>query len=301
MNRISLITTLFLLTLIYALCFTAIKSGLPFIPPVLFGALRAFFGGIVLLIFLAAIKQRIMPRSYEYRWIIAIGLIATTVVYGGMFLSPGRTGAGIASVLGNLSPLFAVVLAAAVLHEKVSTYTKIAVGMGMLGVLLISFPDLFIGGFVGIAGPLLALAASLGAAAGNVLVKKMDNEGSILVVTAWQLVVGSLPLFLLSLLFEQGRPVVWNETSLGLLFFMAVIGTALTTAVWFWLIQRHDVGKLSLSLFLIPVFGLLIAAAVFKEKIHINEILGIASILFGTALLAMDTYKLHATPLLKTT
>lgn len=300
MNRFSLIITLFLLTLIYALCFVAIKSSLPFMPPILFAALRASLGGVVLIIFLGITRQRIMPRPHEYRWIIAIGLIATTVVYAGMFLSPGRTGVGVASVLGNISPLFAVALAAVVLHEKMRGYAKIALAVGVLGILLISFPDVFSGGFYGATGLILAIAASLGAAAGNVLVKKMNDAKSILVITSWQLIIGSLPLFLYSALFERGEPVVWNGTLIGLLLFLAVIGTAITTAVWFWLIQRYDVGKLSLFLFLVPVFGLFIAAAVFKEQIRVNEILGIASILFGTFLLAVDTYKMRNAPILKT-
>lgn len=290
-NRFFLIITLFLITLVYALCFTAIKVGLPFIAPVLFAALRAFLGGIALIIFLGITRQRIMPRPNEYKWIIAIGLIATTVVYYGMFLSSSRTGIGIASVLGNMAPLFAVVLAAAVLHEKLGAYAKIALGMGIFGVLLISFPDIFNGGFSSITGLILALGASLGAAAGNVLVKKMDNAQSVFVVTSWQLIVGSLPLFLYSGLFEQGIPLAWNATLIGLLFFLAVIGTAFTTAAWFWIIQHYDVGKLSLFLFLIPVFGLLIAMIVFKEQVQINEILGIAVILFGTFFLAVDVYK----------
>lgn len=275
---------MFLLTLIYALCFTAIKSGLDFIPPLLFGGLRTLIGGAVLLLVVIILRQPLRPSKYEWKWIFWIGL-TTAVSYAGMFLSPGRTGAGIASIIGNMSPFFTVLLAALILHEKLSRAAKLALVLGVAGLFAISFPDLFGAGAYGIAGVFLAIAASGGSAVSNILVKLMKNEHSIIRISAWQFIIGSVPLLVLSSIAEKGQAIIWNFTSLGILLFLGVIGTAFVTAVWYLLIQYHDVGKLSLFLFLIPAFGLAIAWLVFREPLNTSEMLGVGLIFIGTAAL----------------
>lgn len=263
------------LILSYALCFVAIKAGLSFAPALLFAGLRALLGGIALLILLPVLHIPILPNRSLWLWIVAVGLASTTFTYGAMFLSPGRTGAGIASVLGNLQPLIVIVMATVFLGERMTRRTGAALVLGLLGVILIASPALVGPGAYGLLGAVLALAASGGAAAGSVIVKRMGHPSAILIVSGWQLVLGSLPLLALSPFLEPGRMVVWTGEFVGLLLFLGLIGTAFPTAAWFRLVQHGDVGRLSLFLFLVPVFGLLIAAAVFRERVQLVSVAGI--------------------------
>lgn len=294
MKQTYLLIVLLSLILVYAVCFTAIKAGLSFLPPLFFGGLRALLGGIVLLIIMSFIKQSIIPGRYEWKWIFWIGL-ATTITFAGMFLSPGRTGAGIASILGNMAPLFTVLLASMVLHEKLSFRSKSALVLGVLGIIFISYPDLFGKSAYGMTGLILALAASGGTATSSILVKQMNKEQLVLSVSAWSLIIGSVPLLLASFLIEGGSSIHWNTSSVSILLFLVIFGTAFTTAVWYLLIQRYNVGKLSLFFFLIPVFGLGIASLAFKETLAMNDLLGVFTILAATVVLAIDTLKTNTT------
>lgn len=298
MKQTYLLIVLLSLILVYAVCFTAIKAGLSFLPPLFFGGLRALLGGIVLLVIMSFIKLPIIPGRYEWKWIFWIGL-ATTITFAGMFLSPGRTGAGIASILGNMAPLFTVLLASVVLHEKLSFRSQSALVLGVLGILFISYPDLFGQSAYGMTGLILALAASGGTAASSILVKQMNNEQIVFGVSAWSLIIGSIPLLLTSFFVEGGSLIVWNTRSVGILLFLVIFGTAFTTAVWYFLIQRHNVGRLSLFFFLIPVFGLGIASLTFNETLAINALLGVFTILVATVILAIDTLKTETTVALK--
>ncbi|GEM_PF-3695209 len=89
---------------------------------------------------------------------------------------------------------------------------------------------------------------------------------------------------------ERGVAVQWTVQFVTVLLFLALIGTALTTAVWYWLVQRDDVGRLTLFLFLIPVFGLAIAAWVFGEQISRTESVGIALTIAGVGAAAWETW-----------
>lgn len=51
------------LTAIYAVCFAAIKAGLPFAPPLRFAGLRTIIGGMALLAVMAVMrKPLLLPR-----------------------------------------------------------------------------------------------------------------------------------------------------------------------------------------------------------------------------------------------
>jgi drug/metabolite transporter (DMT)-like permease len=277
-------------TAIYALCFTAIKAGLADAPPLLFGGLRALIGGLILLGILVLIRQPLIPAHWAWPWILALAITGTTVTYGAMFLSPGRTGAGIASVLGNLQPVLIIMLAAVFLGERLSRRMAVALVLGLVGVTLIAAPALAGPGAYGISGALLALAASGGAAVGSVIVKCMRHPSVVLQVSAWQLIIGSLPILGGAATVERTAHVHWALRFIGLLLFLALVGTAFPTAAWYWLLQRHDVGRLSLFLFLVPVFGLAIATLPFGERVGPLEGLGVLVTLAGIAVIAAESW-----------
>jgi drug/metabolite transporter (DMT)-like permease len=270
---------------IAAFCSTIVKIGLAYAPPLLFGGMRALIAGGALLAVAAASRHPLLPARRRWPATLAIAITATTASYGGMFLSPGRVGAGLAAVLGNVQPLLTVLLAGAVLGERVTRAKGAALLMGMAGVVLITSPQLRDGFGVTAAGSLLALAGSAGAAIGSVLVKRMKPGVDLLAVTAWQLILGSLPLLGAALVSEPIGQVTWGAGLATSLLFLSLIGTALSTAAWFWLIQYDDVGRLSLFLLLVPVLGLLLAVVLLGETVAPVEVAGMLFIVAGIALI----------------
>ncbi|HMP42537.1 MAG TPA: DMT family transporter, partial [Roseiflexaceae bacterium] len=173
------------LTAIYALCFTAIKAGLVFAPPLRFAGLRALLAGAALLGLMVALHRPLLPPRRSWPWIAAVALTATTLAYGAMFLSPGQTGTGIASVLGNTQPVIVPMLAAIFLGERMTRGTWIALALGMAGVTLIASAAFAGPEAYGITGPLLALAASGGLAVSTIIVKRMQPQIDVLTLSAW--------------------------------------------------------------------------------------------------------------------
>ncbi len=279
------------LTAIYAVCFAAIKAGLPFAPPLRFAGLRTIIGGVALLGVLAALRRPLLPPRPSWPWVAALGLTASTIGFGAMFLSPGRTGAGIASVLGNTQPLIVPALAAIFLGERMTRGKWLALVLGMAGVALIASPALTGPDAYGAAGPVLALASSGGLAVGSILVKRMGVQVDLLALTAWQLIIGSLPLLVVSAVIERDVTIVWNGTFVGLLLFLALIGTALATAVWYWLVRHNDVGRLTMFFFLVPIFGLALAALVFGETVGLAEGAGVVVLLAGIGAVAWEAWR----------
>jgi drug/metabolite transporter (DMT)-like permease len=276
-------------TLIYALCYAAIKAGLAFAPPLRFGGLRSISGGLALLALAALLRTPLLPARRNWGALLALALTSTTIAFGAMFLSPGRTGAGIASVLGNMQPLFVLALAAIFLGEPITRRKLVALGFGLGGVALIAYPALVGPGAYGVAGPLLALGASAGTAAGSVIVKWMNmTTQDMLSIAAWQLILGGLPLLAVSAFVEANTPIVWDVRFIGLFLFLALVGTSFATALWYWLVQREDVGRLTMFLFLVPLAGLALATFFLGEPLDPLAALGAGLIVVGIAATVLD-------------
>lgn len=271
---------------IYAVCFVAIKAGLAFAPPLLFAGLRAEIAGIALLAVVAA-RRPIALVPVRWGELAALALTSTTLAFGAMFLSPGRTGAGIASVLGNLQPLAVLVLAAVFLREALTATKALALGLGLAGVTLIALPAIAGPDAYGISGPALALGASASLAVGNVVLKVIGGRHDLLTMTAWQLALGGLPLLALSALVERGAAVSWTPSFAALLLGLALAGTALPYVVWNELARHEEIGRLTLVLLLVPVLGVVLAAAAFGERLGALELIGLAVAVAGVGVAAL--------------
>lgn len=278
-----------LLAAIYALCYSAIKTGLAYAPPLRFAGLRATIGGATLFGILLIRRRPLLLGPQEWPWITALALIGTLMAYGGMFLSPGVTGAGIASVLGNTGPLFVIILAAIFLGEPTTRGKLGAVALGMFGITLVTWPHVTDPGRSGTAGALLPLLAALGFAASSVLFKRFGGDAPLLRVAAWQLTLGGLLLLGVSAAFEPGEAIRWSGAFASILLFLGVVGSAFTLWLWYWLVQQDDVGRLSLLLFFVPLLGLLLAVTLFGEAVGGLELVGVGVTLSALAVVVWET------------
>jgi len=274
-----------LLAVIYALCYSAIKQGLAYAPALRYAGLRASLGGVALLVVAAVLGKSVIPPRRLWPWIPLLALTGTFVEYGAMFLSPGRTGAGISSVLGNTGPLMVIALAAFMLSERLTLTKLSAMVLGTTGVSLIAYPAITVAGRSGLVAAILPLTAAAGSAFSSVLFKRLNVGDAVLRVAGWQLLLGGLPLLAVSLGFESGA-VSWQPPFLGLLAFLGLVGTAFTLSLWYWLIQRGDVGGLSLLLFAVPLIGLILAAIFFGERIGALQATGVAITIAALAIAA---------------
>lgn len=273
------------LALVYALCYSVIKAGLEFAPPLRYAGYRTVVGGGALAAYLAVRRRPVMPPRSTWRAVGALAVLGTVVLYGAMFLSPGVTGAGISSVLGNTGPLFAVLLAAPVLGERITTRKLVSLSAGVTGAALVAYPAVTDPSSPGILGGVLPLTVAVAAAGSAVLLKWSDVGDALLPVVAWQLLLGGAALLALSAALEHGLRIAWTLRFGGYLAFLSIGGTTFATAAWYWLVQREDVGRLSIALMVpVPVVGMILAWAFFGEAMRATSVVGAALAVVGVAL-----------------
>jgi drug/metabolite transporter (DMT)-like permease len=199
-----------------------------------------------------------------------------------MFLGGGIISPGLATVLTNTQPLIAAVLAYAALGERLGRGGVAGLLLGFAGILLIALSGSRGEGTITTPlGVAYVLLGAVGVAGGNVLLKRLAGRVDPLMATAWQLLLGGLPLLLASLVFEAPFRVTWSVAFVVVLLALGLLGTALAFVLWFSLLARTELTRLNSFTFLTPVLALLIGVLFFSERMPPLELGGIGLTLAG--------------------
>lgn len=281
------ILTMVVVAFLWAICFPLIEVGLSSAPPLVFATVRAALAGSLVLL-LAIWLGRPWPRHFtNMALILAVGISFTGLGFGGMFLGGGKISPGLATVLANTQPLIAAVLAFVFLSERFTAYIGIGILLGFVGVIVMSLPSLLGPGHA--AGMQALFWISLGAvgtAVGNVLLKALAGHADVLVCTGLQLLVGAAVLGGAAEISGEQWNIAWTLRFVSSLVGLAVFGTALMTALWYYLLDRAPLIKLNSFMFLTPIFGLLLGILFFGEKINQVQAIGIIFTIVGIQLVA---------------
>lgn len=277
--------------LVWAACFVVIKAGLENAPPLFSAALRGLVA-VVPLLLASAILGRLRPPRDTWGWLVLLGLSGTALSLGTMYLSVGHAGAAIPSVLANTQALLVAPFAIRFFGETLTRGKLAALVVGLSGVVLTVVPGSV--SFGSVEGALFALLASAGIASGTLILKRIGPRVNVLTATTWQYLIGSLPLLLVALFAEEVRGITWSPAFLAGLLFLGLVGSAGTSLVWFLLVQRGELIRLTSFTFLTPVLGLLLATLLFREPLGLINWLGLGLTITGVARLQWSSLEAPA-------
>lgn len=269
-----------LVMLLWALCFPLIAVGLTMAPPLTFATLRAIVAGLSLLVPALALRRRLPLDWRMWLSLLGVGLTTTTLGFAGMFLAGGRISPGLATVISNVQPLVAAVLAYFFLKERLDGRHRLGLLGGFVGILVVATPDFNqVSMLTEFSGILYVLAGTLGVASGNVLLKQLAGQIDLLVAVGWQFILGSIPLGLMALWLETPERLIWTPNFTLVLLTLAMLGTALAYGLWFALLAHAELTHLNTFTFLTPVLALTIGVLFFQEYLRWMEVAGILLIL----------------------
>lgn len=273
-----------LVVLLWGGSYPAIKATQPFFPPLAFAAFRCAVAAAVLVAVAwpaGALRPRLRPRDWGL--VVLLALLGNTLFHTLMVLGVHRTSPGHAAVLVAFSPLFAVLLARALLGEPLGARRLGGVGLAFAGVVVIVTSGG--GGAASWQGDLLSLGASLAWALYTVVGKPLLARVTPLAVTTWATLLGAIPLVPIGL--AGLGEVRWRDLSLGrwlLLAYLSAGTIALANLLWYWALARAATAGVVVFAYLIPVLATGIAVAAGQEALGTPLVLGTAAVLGGVAL-----------------
>jgi drug/metabolite transporter (DMT)-like permease len=116
-------------------------------------------------------------------------------------------------------------------------------------------------------GTLLGLGSALSWSIATILVKRWGSRFDIWVLTAYQMLFGGLLLLFMSVTMESLTLII-NAESVWIVLYLAIMGSIVQFAAWYYLLNQGDPGKTSAFLFLAPFFGVLSGWAILGEIVQ---------------------------------
>lgn len=272
-----------MLTAIWGYSWVIAKQALGYAPPFAFAAERCLAAALALL---AIVRLTGQPLALPLpRQTLAIGLVQSAgfmalqtwaLVEGG----PGKT-----AVLIFTMPIWTLFIAWPVLGERVRGTQWLAAISTLTGMALIIEPWNL---HTSLLSKVLGILAAMCWAVGSVLVKRLRarHRVNLLRLTAWQMLLGSVPLVLLALVVPE-RATHWTLSYVGMLAFMSIVASAAGWWLWTYILDRIPAWEASLSVLGTPVLAILSSRAVTGEQFSASEITGIVLIASGLALLSL--------------
>jgi len=230
------------------------------------------------------------PSASDWVKFVVAGVAGQVLAQLGMTWGISKSLASNGAILNLLIPVISAVLASLMLKERITALRIASLTIGLLGVLLMSTPDLkqaSFGKMQFLAGNVLILCGCLGSSFYNVYCKGLMQrftEIEILIFSYITASLASLPLLIWvePFSFRVFRLFDWHSwVSFA---FLALFMYGASMLLFFKALQHLDVTTASASLYLVPVFGVFLAAALLGERLNILAIVGTAVVLMATIL-----------------
>lgn len=275
------VAALVVLSLIWGYTWIVQKEGLRFASPLDYAALRALPGAGLLFAALLVLRRPLLPSRPGYA--LLLGLFQTAGFLGLTNWALVAGGAGRSAILCYTMPFWTLLIARAVLHERLRALQWLAVACAGAGLLLVLEPWQLAGT---LSSKLLAIAGGVSWAISAVVAKawRAQEEYDLLSVTAWQMLLGGIVLAVVAWLVPS-HPIHWTPHFGLLLAYIVVLGTAVGWVLWLYILSRLPAGIAGLSMMAVPVLGILFSWLQLGEQPSGFELAGIVVIAASLALL----------------
>jgi drug/metabolite transporter (DMT)-like permease len=154
--------------------------------------------------------------------------------------------------------------------------------LALAGVALICARLLTFSGLLAFWGGVGISLGGAGAAFSNVVLKKRAIQIAPAMLAAWQMIFGTVPLLFLGF-FVDGNPTRfhWTMMSIFCLLYLAVIGSALTFLLLYWLLPRMSVTNLQTISLITPPGAVMLGWLIGGETFPPWSLFGAAFVLLG--------------------
>lgn len=275
------------LCIVWSSTWLAIKVGLYDLPPLSFVAIR-FAIAIVALLAVSIGRERLLPpRRSDFAVLAFTGILMFTINYSLVFWSELHVSSGLAAVIQASIPIFGMVLAHWMLPEEPLRWQRLAGALiAIVGVAIICARLLSFNGWLAFLGGLGITVGAASAAASNVWLKARKIELAPSMLAAWQMIFGTIPLLALAFIVD-GNParLHWSGRAIFCLLYLALIGSALTFILLYWLMPRMTVINLQTISLITPPGAIALGWAMGGERLSAWSLLGALFVLAGIAII----------------
>ena len=241
-------------------------------------------------------KRRLNPRATRPGWsdwrkFAVAGIGGQVLAQLGMTWGISKSLASNGAILNLMIPVISAVLASFMLRERITRLRVLSLGIGLVGVFFLSAEDLrqsSFGQMRYLVGNILILGGCLGSSFYNVYCKGLlarYHDIEILIFSYITASLASVPLLLWIEPFHWAVLSAFDWKSWAAFAFLAILMYGASMLLFFSALEHLDVTTASISLYLVPLFGVILASILLGERLRPIALCGAGIVLLGTVLI----------------
>jgi drug/metabolite transporter (DMT)-like permease len=279
--------------LVWGSTYLAIRVGVEHLPPLLLAGTRYVIAGALL--YPIARRASAGPRATDRggarpgakAWLACavVGLLLLFAGNGGVSVAETRLPSGVAALLVATVPLWMIVFAWPVEHQRVTARAAAGLAIGLVGVAVLVGAGLSGGGMSGV---FIVLGASAAWGLGSVLSHRLPVPGDAMLAAAIEMLAGGVVLLAVAAASGEFSRVHWSAvpaTSWIALAYLIGPGSILAFTAYGYALSHLPVPTVSTYAYVNPVVAVLAGIVFLGEQFSWREGLGAALVLASVVII----------------
>ncbi len=258
--------------------YLAIRYAVETIPPLVTAGIRHSIAGLIMLAW--AWARGFRPTRANWISGAVVGAFFFLIGHGTLHWAEQYVGSGLAALLIATEPMFILVLAWLFGQQKISGTSALGLGLGALGVALLTGVELTKGS--SLLGIVAVLIGSLSWSAGVVVSPKLKLPGDALGRTALPMICGAAMLLVAAGLSGEFQATHWASISLKSIFglgYLITFGSIVAFTSYTWLLQRCPPTLVATHTYANPVVAVFLGWLLASEPLTMRVVLASVAIL----------------------
>jgi drug/metabolite transporter (DMT)-like permease len=271
--------------LVWGSTYLAIRYAVETIPPLVTAGIRHSIAGGILLAW--AWARGFRPTRANWISGFVLGALFFLVGHGTLHWAEQYVGSGLAALLIATEPMFILVLAWSMGQQKISGRSALGLGLGVLGVALLTGAELTVRGS-SLLGLMAVLVGSFAWSAGVVISPRLKLPADALGRTALPTICGAVMLLAAAGLTGEFQATHWASISLKSvlgLAYLIVFGSVIAFTAYTWLLQRCPPALVATHTYANPVVAVFLGWSLASEPLTMRVVLASVAILGAIVLI----------------
>lgn len=231
-------------------------------------------------------RNNLRLTGKNYGFLLLLGLMQTSLQYFFFYNGLANTTGVKGSILTTLGIFFTVVASHYLYNnDRLNSRKAWGLALGFLGVIIVNLSKgdfTFTFKFTGEGFIIMSAITSTIAA---VMVKNVSDKIEPLLITAYQMMFGSIALFLLAVTRVGPFSLVFNIKTIIIILYLAFVSAA-GFGLWYSLIKYNPLGYVTIYKFMVPVSGVLFSSLLLPEEgVTFNVLIALVLVSLGIVMI----------------
>lgn len=278
---------LILLSIIWGGTYMFVGIAVSGLPPLTIVALRVSLAALAFWIYVLVTRTPLPKSPRVWRDMFVQGLINAAFPFSLLVWGQTAIASGLAAILNATTPLFTVLIAAAVLpDERITPLKTVGVLVGFSGALLVIGPEHLRSLGMDVLPQLACMLAGLFYALAVVYGRRFKEQGvSPIVLSTGMLTAAALVMIPAALIVEEPWHYAFPDTAVWVsILGLALLCTVVAFFLYFSLLASSGATNTTLVTLLIPVSAIVLGAVVLDEQLASMDFIGVGVISLGLLL-----------------